>query len=97
MGRRADSARRRGGPTTRGPAPPLDAERRLHGPKMAAVAAFVRANKLDRLEIDPRAARLGIVTTGKAYLGVRQALADLRLDDQAAAALGIPLYKVALT
>src|SRR5260221_3350578 len=64
---------------------------------MAAVAAFVRANKIDRLEIDPRAARLGIITTGKAYLDVRQALADLGLDDKAAAALGIRLYKVGLT
>jgi len=86
-----------GGLNIRWPDPPLDAERRLHGPKMAAVAAFVRANKLDRLEIDPRAARLGIVTTGKAYLDVRQALADLGLDDKAAAALGIRLYKVGLT
>src|SRR5216684_2143284 len=86
-----------GGLNIRWPDPPLDAERRLHGPKMAAVAAFVRANKLDRLEIDPRAARLGIITTGKAYLDVRQALADLGLDDKAAAALGIRLYKVGLT
>ncbi|HEX9489475.1 MAG TPA: indolepyruvate ferredoxin oxidoreductase family protein, partial [Stellaceae bacterium] len=83
-----------GGLNIRWPDPPLDAERRLHGPKMAAVAAFVRANKIDRLEIDPRAARLGIITTGKAYLDVRQALADLGLDDKAAAALGIRLYKV---
>src|SRR5216683_2769759 len=44
-----------------------------------------------------RATPLGIVTTGKAYLDVRQALADLGLDDKAAAALGIRLYKVGLT
>src|ERR1700732_910226 len=81
-----------GGLNIRWPDPPLDAERRLHGPKMAAVAAFVRANPLDPLE-----ARLGIITTGKAYLDVRQALADLGLDDKAAAALGIRLYKVGLT
>jgi len=86
-----------GGLNIRWPDPPLDAERRLHGPKMAAVAAFVRANRIDRLEIDPPAARLGIITTGKAYLDVRQALADLGLDDKAAAALGIRLYKVGLT
>ncbi len=81
----------------RWPDPPLDAERRLHGPKMAAVAAFARANRVDRLEIDPPAARLGIITTGKAYLDVRQALADLGIDDKAAQALGIRLYKVGLT
>src|SRR6266516_3563406 len=72
--------------------PPLEAERRLHGPKMAAVAAFARANRLDRILIDPRKARLGIITTGKGYLDVRQALSDLGIDERAAA-LGIRLYK----
>jgi indolepyruvate ferredoxin oxidoreductase len=86
-----------GGLSMRWPDPPLEAERRLHGPKMAAVAAFVRANRIDRTEIEPRVPRLGIITTGKAYLDVRQALADLGLDDKAAAALGIRLYKVGLT
>ncbi len=86
-----------GGLGMRWPDPPLEAERRLHGPKMAAVAAFARANPIDRLELDPPAPRFGIITTGKAYLDVRQALADLGLDDKAAAALGIRLYKVGLT
>src|SRR6266446_1859089 len=53
-----------GGLNIRWPDPPLEAERRLHGPKMAAVAAFARANRLDRilidLGIDERAAALGI-------------------------------------
>ncbi len=86
-----------GGLGIRWPDPPLEAEQRLHGPKMAAVAAFARANRLDWLAIDPPAARFGIITTGKAYLDVRQALADLGIDDKAAAALGIRLYKVGLT
>ena len=33
--------------------PPMDQERRLHGPKMLAVKAFVRANGFDRVVIDP--------------------------------------------
>jgi indolepyruvate ferredoxin oxidoreductase len=86
-----------GGLNIRWPHPPLEAERLLHGPRMEAVAAFARANRIDRLEIDPPQARLGIITTGKAYLDVRQALADLGLDDKSAAALGIRLYKVGLT
>jgi indolepyruvate ferredoxin oxidoreductase len=86
-----------GGLNIRHPHPPLEAELLLHGPKMAAVAAFARTNRLDRIAIDPAQPRLGIVTTGKAYLDVRQALADLGLDDKAAAALGIRLYKVGLT
>src|SRR5919109_3293593 len=63
-----------GGLNIRWPDPPLEAERRLFGPKMAAVAAFARANRFDRILTDPPQPRLGIITTGKAYLDVRQAL-----------------------
>ncbi|MBS0222609.1 MAG: indolepyruvate ferredoxin oxidoreductase family protein [Proteobacteria bacterium] len=86
-----------GGLGIRNPDPPLDQERRLHGPKMAAVQAFVRANGFDRIVIDPPRARIGIMTTGKAYLDTRQALEDLGIDDERAKALGIRLYKVGLT
>ena len=51
--------------------PPMEQERRLHGPKMDAVKAFVRANGFDRVVIDPPAACIGIMTTGKAYLDTR--------------------------
>ena len=70
-----------GGLNIRWPDPPLDAERRLHGPKMEAVPAFARANQLDRIVLDAKPARLGIVATGKAYLDLRQALADLGIDE----------------
>src|SRR6202008_1720162 len=71
--------------------------RRLHGPKMAAVKAFVRANGFDRIVIDPPRARIGIMTTGKAYLDTRQALEDLGLPEERCKALGIRLYKVGVT
>ena len=48
---------------------------------MAAVAAFARANQLDRIVLDSKPARLGIVATGKAYLDLRQALADLGITE----------------
>ncbi|MGY3422937.1 indolepyruvate ferredoxin oxidoreductase [Bradyrhizobium sp. F1.13.4] len=86
-----------GGLNIRWPDPPLDAERRLFGPKMAAVQAFARANQLDRIVLDSRPARLGIVATGKAYLDLRQALADLGITDKDAQDLGLRIYKVALT
>ncbi|HUB94747.1 MAG TPA: indolepyruvate ferredoxin oxidoreductase family protein [Stellaceae bacterium] len=86
-----------GGLNIRWPDTPLEQERRLHGPKMAAVAAFARANRFDRMVIDPPRARLGIMATGKAYLDVRQALQEMGLGDAEAAALGIRLYKVGLT
>ena len=75
----------------------VEQERRLHGPKLAAAQAFARANSLDRVVIDAPQPRLGIVTTGKAYLDVRQALSELGITEQRAAALGIRVYKVALT
>jgi indolepyruvate ferredoxin oxidoreductase len=86
-----------GGLNIRWPDPPLDQERRLHGPKMEAVLAFARVNRFDRLVLDPPKARLGIIATGKAYLDVRQALDDLGVDEAKAMALGIRLYKVGLT
>jgi indolepyruvate ferredoxin oxidoreductase len=86
-----------GGLSIRNPDPPMEQEKRLHGPKMAAVKAFVRANGIDRLVFDPRMARIGIMTTGKAYLDVRQALEDLGIDEAAALQLGIRLYKVGMT
>ncbi len=92
----ADFAMPEGGLNIRRPDPPLDQEKRLHGPRMAAVAAFARANTLDRVMIEPRAPRLGIATAGKSYLDVREALDELGLSDADVAALGIRLYKIGL-
>ncbi|CAN5492700.1 indolepyruvate ferredoxin oxidoreductase family protein [soil metagenome] len=86
-----------GGLGIRNPDPPLEAEKRLHGPKMAAVRAFVRANGFDRTVIEPQRARIGIMTTGKAYLDTRQALEDLGLSEERCKSLGIRLYKVGVT
>ena len=41
-------------------------------------------------------ARFGIVTVGKSYLDVRQALDDLGIDEAEAERLGIAIYKVAM-
>ena len=75
----------------------VEQERRLHGPKLDAVRAFARANAVDRVAIDTNAPRLGIITSGKAYLDVRQALAELGIGEQRAAELGIRVHKVGLT
>jgi indolepyruvate ferredoxin oxidoreductase len=86
-----------GGLNIRWPDPPMEQERRLFGAKMEAAKAFVRANQLDRIVLDAKPARLGIVATGKAYLDLRQAMADLGITDKDAKALGLRIYKVALT
>jgi indolepyruvate ferredoxin oxidoreductase len=77
---------------------PVQVERRLFEQRLPAVQAFVRANGLDRVIFRAGARRrLGIVTTGKAYLDVRQALDELGVDAGAAEAAGLEIYKVALT
>ena len=86
-----------GGLNIRWPDQPLEQEFRLHKHKLYAALAFARANRLDRIIIDSPRPRFGIVTTGKSYLDVRQALDDLGIDDAHAAEIGMRLYKVAMS
>src|SRR3546814_20930621 len=85
-----------GGLNIRWPDPPMEQEMRLHRYAVKATQAFARANRIDRVVIDSPAARLGIVTTGKSYLDVLQALEYPGLDADACARLGIRVYKVGL-
>ncbi|MEO6137295.1 MAG: indolepyruvate ferredoxin oxidoreductase family protein [Luteimonas sp.] len=86
-----------GGLNIRWPDPPLDQEMRLHMYAVKAAQAFARANRIDRVVMDSPNARLGIVTTGKSYLDVLQALEVLGLDEAACRDLGIRVYKVGMT
>ncbi|MCG7508289.1 indolepyruvate ferredoxin oxidoreductase family protein [Mesorhizobium retamae] len=73
----------------------LGQEARLHEGKRAAMAAFIRENGLNRIVYSGgRKPKLGIVTVGKSYLDVRQALEDIGIDEAAANRLGIRLFKV---
>jgi indolepyruvate ferredoxin oxidoreductase len=74
----------------------LGMEARLHDYKRDAMLAFVRANKLNRNVISGgRNPKIGIITVGKSYLDVRQALDELDLDEVKCNDLGIRVYKVA--
>jgi indolepyruvate ferredoxin oxidoreductase len=86
-----------GGLGIRWPDTPLEREERLHRHKIYAARAFGRANHLDRIIFDSPRARLGIVTTGKSYLDVRQALLDIGLDEQRMTDIGLRLYKIGMT
>ena len=86
-----------GGLNIRWPDPPLDQEMRLHQYAVAAAQAFARANGIDKTVFDSPKARLGIVTTGKSYLDVLQALEYLGIGQQEAADIGIRVYKVGMT
>jgi indolepyruvate ferredoxin oxidoreductase len=74
--------------------PILTQEARLHDYKRDAMLAFVRANKLNRI-ITPggREPKIGIITTGKSYLDVRQAFDELGIDEVRCNELGIRLFK----
>jgi indolepyruvate ferredoxin oxidoreductase len=55
----------------------------------------VRANKLNKTIISGGSKpKIGVITVGKSYLDVRQALDELGLDEVACNALGLKIYKV---
>jgi indolepyruvate ferredoxin oxidoreductase len=74
----------------------MEQEARLHSQKLYAALAFARVNGLNKVMIEARKPRFGIVTSGKSYLDVRQALLDLGISDEEAAELGITLLKVGM-
>ena len=75
--------------------PILAQEARLHDFKRDAMLAFVRANKLNRtITSGGRDPKIGIITTGKSYLDVRQAFDELGIDEVKCNELGLRLYKV---
>ncbi len=92
----ADFAMPEGGLHIRWPDHWNDQEFRLQKYKVYAALAFARANRLDKIVIDSPNPRIGIVTTGKSYLDVRQALEDLGIDEALAAKIGLRVYKVAM-
>jgi indolepyruvate ferredoxin oxidoreductase len=80
--------------------PFLKLEERLDRYKIPAALAYARANKLDKNVFgcgDGLAScNLGIVSSGKSWLDVMQALADLGISSADAQALGLKVYKVAM-
>jgi indolepyruvate ferredoxin oxidoreductase len=63
-------------------APPnnLASEVQLTGPRWEMVRAFLEANPVNAVEVEPPQPRVGILAAGKSYDTVLQALADLGLD-----------------
>ncbi len=75
----------------------LDQELRLNKYKIYAAREFARVNGLNKVVLDSPNARLGIMTTGKAYLDVMQALEDLGIDEERASAIGLRVFKVGMS
>jgi indolepyruvate ferredoxin oxidoreductase len=85
-----------GGLNLRPNRPALVEEDWMVNKRLPAATAFARVNAIDRTVIGGQRRVLSIVSAGKAYLDVRQALSDLGLDPQSCEHLGIRLYKPGL-
>ncbi len=85
-----------GGLNIRWPDPWREQDHRLQRYKGFAAQAFARANKIDRLIWDSPNPKFGIVTAGKSYQDVRQALYELGIDEEVAKDIGLRLYKVGM-
>ena len=75
----------------------LETEARMQDYKVYAALHYCRVNQLNRIVIDSPKPRLGIITSGKSYLDVRQALDDLGITEADAAEIGLRVYKIAMT
>ena len=85
-----------GGLNIRTPDGFLEQEARLQDFKRDAMLAFVRANNLNHIVLSGgRQPKIGVITVGKSYLDVRQALDELGVDEVKANDMGLRLYKVA--
>jgi len=92
----ADFRMPEGGLNIRLPDTFLGQEARLHDFKRDAMLAFVRANRLNKIITSGgRAPKIGVITTGKAYLDVRQAFDELGIDEVKCNELGLRLFKIA--
>jgi indolepyruvate ferredoxin oxidoreductase len=86
-----------GGLNIRWPDGILEQEARILDYKVYAALAYARANNLDRIVWDSPKARLGIVTTGKSYGDVMEALSSLGITEGIARDIGLRIYKVAMS
>src|SRR5688572_21092403 len=85
-----------GGLNIRFNGPILGQEARLHDFKRDAMLAFVRVNKLNKvITSGGRNPKIGVITTGKSYLDVRQALDELGIDEVKCNELGLRIHKIA--
>jgi indolepyruvate ferredoxin oxidoreductase len=74
----------------------LDNEALLQNFKLPAALAFARVNAIDRVMLASNHPRIGIVTTGKTYRAVCQALDELGVDEDRAQHMGLSIYKVGM-
>jgi indolepyruvate ferredoxin oxidoreductase len=72
----------------------LQLERSMVYARMEAALTYARANDINRITVSTTRDRLGIVSSGKTYLELRQALRDLGIDDDELRRLGVRLLQL---
>jgi indolepyruvate ferredoxin oxidoreductase len=75
---------------------PVGDDVRLARYKLPRAQDYVRAHSLDRVTHDSERRELGIISAGKSWLDVREALRILELDGPRAGELGVRAYKPAM-
>jgi indolepyruvate ferredoxin oxidoreductase len=84
-------------PKLQWPAQRAEYERRVLEERLPAAVGWAEANQIDRPIISSARKRLCVVTVGKAHQDLMQALADLEIGPSEAEALGLSVYKVAMS
>ncbi|MBC7871543.1 MAG: indolepyruvate ferredoxin oxidoreductase family protein, partial [Chitinophagaceae bacterium] len=74
----------------------LAMEREIHDGRLEAAKLFAAANGINCITVPTPNAWLGIVTAGKTYYDVRQALHELGLDEEQLRHYGIRLLKIGM-
>jgi indolepyruvate ferredoxin oxidoreductase len=72
----------------------VGAEAEMVGPRAALVQAYVAANGLDVVEVDPPQATTGLVASGSCFDSLRLALADLGVTDEALELAGVRVLRL---
>ena len=78
------------------PLTPLDQESRHVENRLPAIAAYVRANRLDKIKLKEPGAKIGFVAPGKSWLDLQEAFYLLGLDENRLKEMGVALYKPAM-
>ena len=75
----------------------MQQEERIVNIKIPAAQAFAYENNIDKVIWNKGKGKVGIISTGKGYAELREALSILEIDEKKAESLGIHLYKVGLS
>lgn len=75
----------------------VELERYLFAERHEAVRAYARANTLNRIEEHTGDDRIGLVSAGKSYADLRQALLDMGLDSATLQRLGVRVLRLGMT